>query len=271
MPESKNWLAETLNMDNDSRRKTLFVAIALCLVCSIIVASSAVFLRPIQTANQSLDRKRNILEVADLMEPGQSIDALFKQIETRIVDMSTGEYTEAVDAATYDARKAAKDPALSSPVPKDQDIASIKSKPDYAPVYLVKDGDAVKTVILPVHGYGLWSTLYGFLALEHDGNTVRGLKFYEHAETPGLGGEVDNPRWRALWRGKIVYDAEGQPQIEVLKGNVVTSSPAAQHQVDGLAGATLTSRGVTNLLRYWLGDQGFAPYLTRLRSPEDQS
>lgn len=266
VPEkNRNWVTETLAMDNDSRRKTLFVALVLCLVCSIIVAGAAVLLRPIQNANQALDRKRNILEVAGLMEQGRNVDELFKKIETRIVDLASGTYTDAVDPATYDARKAAQDPALSQPVPPDEDIASIKTRADYMPVYLVKDGDAIKTVILPVSGYGLWSTLYGFLALDSDGNTIQGLKFYEHAETPGLGGEVDNPRWRNLWPGKKIYDAEQKPLIEVVKGSVDPQTANAEYKVDGLAGATLTSRGVTNMLHFWLGEQGYAPYLARLR------
>jgi Na+-transporting NADH:ubiquinone oxidoreductase subunit C len=133
-------------------------------------------------------------------------------------------------------------------------------------VYRVSGPDGeLKTLILPVCGYGLWSTLYGFLALEGDLRTVQGLKFYQHAETPGLGGEVDNPKWRALWRGKVVFDEQWRPRVELVKGSVDPSAPDAAHKIDGLAGATLTSRGVTNLLNFWLGDEGYAPYLARLR------
>ena len=99
----------------------------------------------------------------------------------------------------------------------------------------------------------------GFLVLEADANTVFGLQFYEHAETPGLGGEVDNPSWRAKWAGKLVYSTQGIPNIEVVRGHVTSKGHSARHQVDGLAGATLTSRGVTNLLQYWLSEQGFGP------------
>ncbi|MGB0764601.1 MAG: NADH:ubiquinone reductase (Na(+)-transporting) subunit C, partial [Luminiphilus sp.] len=112
--------------------------------------------------------------------------------------------------------------------------------------------------------YGLWSTLYGFVALESDGNTIAGLGFYEHKETPGLGGEVDNPRWKNLWKGKQVY-RDGAVAISVVKGSVDQGSDAANWQVDGLSGATLTSRGVSNLVQYWLGEDGFEPYLRNLR------
>ncbi len=124
-------------------------------------------------------------------------------------------------------------------------------------------------MILPVRGYGLWSTLYGFLALESDGNTIAGLGFYEHGETPGLGGEVDNPRWKAQWPGKEVYE-DGDPVIRLIKGSVDPNAANAEHKVDGLAGATLTSKGVTNLLQFWLGERGFKPFLDNLKSGEVQ-
>lgn len=254
-----------LSMPNDSREKTIFVAVALCLVCSILVSAAAVALRPMQEANKELDKRRNILQIGGLMEPGKSVDELFKQIETRVIDIDSGEYTDAVSAETYDQRVAAKDPAMSEALDKDTDIASIKRRAKYAPVYLVKEGDALKRVILPIHGYGLWSTLYGFVALEADMKTISGFGFYQHAETPGLGGEVDNPKWKAMWPGKQLFNEQGDVAIEVVKGNVDKSRPEAVHQIDGLAGATLTSRGVQNLVRFWVGDKGYAKFLNNLR------
>lgn len=256
-----------MTLSNDSTKKTLFIAAALCLACSVVVSGAAVLLKPIQTSNKILDRKLNIVEVAGLMDGDKSVDEAFQLVETKIVDLQTGDYADAVDPATYDQRKAAKDPAMSTRVPADEDIASIKRKAKYAPVYLVRNPDgSLKTVILPVHGYGLWSTLYGFLALSPDTKTVQNLKFYEHAETPGLGGEVDNLRWRALWEGKVVYDDEWKPAIEIVKGTVEPGKPGSEYKVDGLAGATLTSRGVMYLLQYWLSEHGFGPYLERLRN-----
>jgi Na+-transporting NADH:ubiquinone oxidoreductase subunit C len=118
-------------------------------------------------------------------------------------------------------------------------------------------------LVLPIQGLGLWSTLYGFLAIDADGNTIRGITYYQHAETPGLGGEVDNPRWKSLWPGRKIYD-DGEPAIQVIKG---AAGPPAQdpYRVDGLSGATLTSNGVTFMLEFWLGPNGFGPYLDRLR------
>ncbi|HTF84038.1 MAG TPA: Na(+)-translocating NADH-quinone reductase subunit C [Cellvibrio sp.] len=255
--------------NNDSIKKTIIVTVLLCIVCSVIVSAAAVLLRPAQVANKSLDFKRNILSAAGLLEPGKNIDAIFNErVVTRVVDLKTGKFTDAVDPVSYDQRRASKDPSLSTNLSADEDIAKISRREDYSVVYLIQDeNEQLQKIILPVKGYGLWSTLYGFLALEADANTVVGLVFYEHAETPGLGGEVDNPVWKAKWVGKEVYD-EGDVAISIIKGSVDPSSSNAVHQVDGLSGATLTSRGVHNLLHFWLGDNGYKPFLANLKNGE---
>ena len=264
-----------MSSSSDSISKTVTVAFLLCLVCSIIVASSVVLLKPIQQKNKTLNLKANILTAAGLLPKGATaaeIETMFESIEARLVDLDTGEYVEPAavgknTALEYDQRKAAKDPSASTVIPAGDDIASIKRRVKYAKVYLGQEANKLKTIILPVSGYGLWSTLHGFLALEADANTVVGLGFYEHAETPGLGGEVDNPRWKAIWPGKKVYDldAGSEPQLQLAKGAVDKSRDDAIYRVDGLSGATLTSRGITNLVKYWMGDNGFKKYLDRLR------
>ncbi|MEH6635047.1 MAG: Na(+)-translocating NADH-quinone reductase subunit C [Halioglobus sp.] len=253
---------------NDSVSKTLIVAFSLCIVCSIIVSGAAVILKPAQEVNKTLDRKRNILSAAGMLDDGMTIDEQFAQVTTRVVDLRTGKFTDEIDAEKYDQRKAAKDPAASDALTTEQDKAKVSRREHFAIVYLVEDsaGDIDK-IILPVHGAGLWSTLYGFVALESDGNTVAGLGFYEHAETPGLGGEVDNPRWKSLWPGKQVY-RDGQAAIGLIKGSVDPAGANAPWQIDGLAGATLTARGVTNLVQFWLGEDGFEPFLNNLKSGE---
>ncbi|MFZ5654228.1 MAG: Na(+)-translocating NADH-quinone reductase subunit C [Pseudomonadota bacterium] len=255
--------------DNESIGKTLLVTLVLCVVCAVVVASATVLLRPQQAANQALNRKENILAAAGLLQPGVSVERQFERVETRLVNLDSGEFSDALDAGSYDQRKASRDPALSKQVPPEQDIARIQRRARYAEVYLVKDEQGrLDKLILPVKGYGLWSTLYGFIALEGDLNTVAGIGFYEHAETPGLGGEVDNPRWKALWSGKQVYGEGGEVALRVIKGRVDTTRPESVYQVDGLSGATLTSRGVDNLIHFWLGEQGFGTFLARLRSGE---
>ena len=259
----------------ESTQKTLLVAFLLCLVCSVVIAGSVVLLKPTQEINKALNLKMNILAAAGLLQEDHNaadVEAAFSKIEAKLVDLDTGLYVEPEvvgrkTALAYDQRKASKHPNLSDSLPAEQDIASIKRRVKYAKVYLVKQNDKLKTIILPVSGYGLWSTLRGFIALEKDVNTIVGLGFYEHAETPGLGGEVDNPRWKALWPGKKLYDFDksDEPEIQLIKGSVDSSTKNAAYKVDGLAGATLTSRGVTNLIQFWVGKNGFQPFLNRLR------
>lgn len=254
-------------MANDSIQKTFGVAALLCIVCAIVVSSAAVVLRPAQQANKLLDLKTNILASAGLLQAGVDVETQFEQITTRIVDMETGRFTDAVDVATYDQRKASKDPALSVELTGEEDIAKIKRRAKYSSVYIVEGEQGIEKIILPIKGYGLWSTMYGFLALESDLQTVAGIGFYEHAETPGLGGEIDNPNWKASWVGKQAYN-QGDLVLSVIKGRVDTERAGSESQIDGLAGATLTTRGVDKLIQYWLGDEGFQPLISYLKSGE---
>lgn len=256
-------IKKILQLPNDSTSKTFIVATVLCLICSIVVSYAAVGLKPLQKKNKSADIKVNILEVAGLMKEGADIDALFDNIEAKIVDIDSGDYVTDVDTGNYDQRKAAKDPAQNVELSGDEDIAKIKRRAKLATVYHVKENGQTRLLILPVHGYGLWSTMYGFVALQNDGNTIYGIKFYEHGETPGLGGEIDNPKWRKLWPGKKVNNDSGDTMIEVVRGQADPRSSNINYQIDGLAGATLTSKGVSNLMKYWLGKNGFGPYLEK--------
>ena len=259
-----------MSSQKESTVRTLVVALLVCLVCSVFVAGAAIALKPTQVENRQLDKQRSILAIAGLGDANMSssqVKALFaERISARIVDLDTGTFSDAQNPATFDPLKASKDPKLSAALSGSDDIASIKRRERFTTVYLVEQDGKLETVILPVRGYGLWSTLHGFVALQADVNTVAGLGFYEHAETPGLGGEVDNPRWKGQWPGKQLFNDSGELAIEVIKGTVDSSSDKAVHQVDGLAGATLTTKGVDNLIQFWLGENGFGPYLARLRA-----
>lgn len=254
--------------NKNSIQYVLKVALALCIVCSVIVSTAAVILKPLQDVNRELDYKRNVLSAALMLRPNVPIEEQFEQVEMRLVELETGQFSDAFAPEDYDSSRAVRDPNLSSRLPRDQDIAGVGRIEQYARVFFGVNEQGEELIILPVRGYGLWSTLYGFLAVESDYNTVVGLTFYEHGETPGLGGEVDNPRWIAQWEGKEIYDEEGNVAIEVLKGAVDPGTPGIEHKVDGLAGATLTSRGVTDLLRFWLGDRGYKPFLENLKKGE---
>jgi Na+-transporting NADH:ubiquinone oxidoreductase subunit C len=244
-------------------------AVAVCLVCSLLVATSAVGLKDRQDANKLLDRQTKVLTVAGMMEEGadlsrEEITSLFDTaIQQKLIDLKTGQPNDEIDVATFDQRAAAKDPGTSFEAPEND--SKVRRLPNNALVFDVVDDGELKALILPIEGYGLWGTLYGYIALAPDARTVVGITFYEHKETPGLGGEVDNARWKALWPGRLAFDDRGNVAIAVKKG---AAGPPAEdpYNVDGLSGATITSRGVTALLRFWLGENAFGPYLESYRA-----
>ena len=263
------------SQNNDGTFKTLLVATSLCIVCSILVSGAAVKLKSRQEKNKKLDIQKNILTTAGLLPAGtlteDRVTQAFEKIETRLVNLAQGtmsanpSFVDHIDQ--YNAKKALQDNHFVHLIPKDKDLAKIKMRATWKKVYLVKDDSGqIKTLVLPVRGKGLWSTLYGFVALEKDAQTVVGLSFYKHGETPGLGGEIDNPAWRASWKGKRIVSEDGTPFLQVLKGAVATDNPQSFRQIDGLSGATITSVGVEHLINYWLGEDGFGPFLQAFRN-----
>jgi Na+-transporting NADH:ubiquinone oxidoreductase subunit C len=247
----------------DSISNTLVVAIGVSLVCSVLVSAAAVVLRPAQERNQTEFRQRIVLEVAGLYDPDADIATQFDAIDAQLVDLESGDYVEGIDPESFDIAAATNDPKLSIAIPADVDIANLRRRPIYSPVYLVAEGDDIEQIILPVHGAGLWSTMRGYLSVEADGNTVRGLRFYEHAETPGLGDQIDKDSWLSQFPGKFLFDEAGNPRFQVVRG-MVPPGPDAVYQVDGMSGATLTGNGVMYLIQYWTGPHGFGPYLNRM-------
>jgi len=243
---------------------------AVCVVCSIFVAGSAVALRDKQETNAIVDRQKQVLTVAGLAKAGEPLEPATVQkrfsenLVPRVVDLSTGEYVDDVEAANYDMQAAMDDPDASTEAPPND--AKVARVPNLGLIYeLQGEDEQLEAVILPVQGKGLWSTLKGYLAVGADGNTVKGLTFYSHAETPGLGGEVDNPKWKALWPSRKLFGEDGKPKIEVIKGQAgkVEADP---YRVDGLSGATITSRGVSHLIKFWIGHEAFGPYLDKLQA-----
>lgn len=247
---------------------TLIVATVLCLVCSLLVSGTAVALRGRIAANKLANRQRNVLVAADLYDPQthtiEQIPELFEQVQTIAVQLPARDGDE--QAAGRIVEMPEEQERVS--IPPELDLAGIKAREAVAEVYVIRGDDgALEQFVLPVYGKGLWSTLYGYLALKADaeaGLPVGGITFYEHAETPGLGGEVDNPSWKAQWPGKQLFNPEWEPVLEVTKpGNA--SGPT---EVDGMSGATVTSNGVQGLVNYWLGPDGFGPFLERYRNGE---
>lgn len=258
----------------DSVAGTLITATVLCVVCSLVVSVAAVGLRGKQEENKVLDRQKNILDAAGLAigefgKPASElsrdqIDELYSWVSEKLVDLETGEFVTDIDPALYDPREAAEKVDSSVEIGEVSYDPGVDRREKVAKIYFVTrpGADNFQQVVLPVYGKGLWSTLYGYLALNNDLKTIQGLTFYEHAETPGLGGEVDNPAWKAQWEGQQLFDENGEPAAEVYKGTAPDGNPYA---VDGLSGATITARGVTNLLRYWASDEGYGPFLSELK------
>lgn len=254
---------------NDSIGKTLLVVLVLCLVCSIVVAGSAVGLKPRQQEQRALDKQRNILAVAGLMQDNMSADAVAEiyaaRVTPRLVDLKSGALLDS-DPAKFNQGLALKDPQQSVALEANQDPAGIKRRSNVVEIYLIKDEkQQVQEIVLPVYGNGLWSMMYAFVALDVDGRTIKGITYYDQGETPGLGGEIENANWRAQFVGKRVLDDNGQPALRVMKG----AAPQGDlYAVDGLSGATLTANGVQHSFNFWMGEMGFGPFLKKVREGE---
>ncbi len=240
--------------NNESIGKTLGVVVGLCLVCAVVVSLAAVQLRPLQQANKTQDVQRNILAAAGFADVKNVSETFNANIEARVVDMKTGEFVD-TDPNSFDFEMTKFDAKRSIKLDKKDDRAGVQRMTTESPVYFAKnDSGKVETIILPVQGYGLWGIMYGFLALDTDTKTVKAINFYKHNETPGLGGEIQNPKWTATWEDK-------QLPVDIVKGTAGNNV----HKVDGLSGATLTSVGVDNTFKFWTSEKAFGPFLAKVR------
>jgi len=235
--------------------RTLAVAAIVALACSAMVSSAVYILRPIQQGYARLERNRAILAVAGRLPTGDVADreivARFIDLEAHVVDTATGNYATNVDARSFDHWKTEVDPA--SPV----------HRPTLAPVYLVRKDKVLERMVLPVHGRGMWSAIYGYVALDADLTTVVDIAFFRHGETPGIGDRIQDPAWLANWRGKRIYDESGEARLRVVKG------AQGPYEVDLISGASVTSSATGDLVRYWFGDDGYRLFLDRLRGREE--
>ena len=236
----------------------LIIPLIACIACAVVVSFTAVSVRFEQNLNKENEKKEKILAAAGISTT--SVKEEFEKIKTLYVDFQSNELVSVEDS--YDHIKASMSLEGSSLVPKEDDIAILKRRENIAPLYVWYDSEnKIQKVVLPIRGYGLWGTLYGYLSLDSDLNTIKGIEYYDHKETPGLGGEVDNPAWKSDWNGKKVYSDERNVMLYVTKGPSTND-----YEIDGISGATLTSNGVTNMIKYWLGSDGFGPVLQKLRS-----
>ncbi len=257
-----------LKLNKDSVLGTFVIIISFCLVCSVLVSSAVVALDPFKVAAIANDRQVNILKVSGFDVEGSVADTYAKHIEAHLLDVDAGVLADdAVNASEidgYNFASLAKKPETSVAIAADHDRAGIRSHSKYMPIYFSKDenGNVVR-VILPFYGQALWSTVYGYVAIDPvDGNTIKAVTFYSHGETPGLGGEIENPRWQAFWVDKKINDATGAYKFRITK-NADHQGEGKDFEIDALSGATLTSNGVNNTAAYWLGD-AYQPFLKNL-------
>ncbi len=258
-------------MSNDTSTRAILVILLTAVVCSSLVSAAVVVLRPIQLNNQLLDRSRNIMSLTGLLPSGEvpgdeEMLELFKSLDTRMADIDEGRFDDTLDPNTFDMRRAVNDPDLGTAVPGGQDPASLGRRSRFTPVYMVWDGDDLDRIILPVRGAGMWSMMYGYIALESDFTTVAGMTFYEQNETPGLGDQITHPHWLEQWQGKRIYDDTGATLFNVSEGVVDPGSVNAPYQVDALTGATVTGNAVTGLVRYWFGPHGYKGLLDTMKN-----
>ena len=257
-------------MNKDSPRNAFFVVMVTALVCSSLVSAAVVVLRPIQLNNQMLEQSRNIMQLTGLLPADQVIDdedmlELYKSLDIRIINIDEADYVDEIDPVTFNTRLALNDPDLSVAIPSELDLASLGRRTRFTPVYMIWDDDGLDRVILPVRGNGMWSMLYGYIALEPDFNTISGMTFYEQNETPGLGDQITHGHWLEQWQGRQIYDDAGNLRFRINEGVVQPGSTASQFEVDALTGATVTGDAVTSMVHYWFGPHGYQGILLALR------
>ncbi|MDT8319308.1 MAG: Na(+)-translocating NADH-quinone reductase subunit C [Xanthomonadales bacterium] len=257
-------------MNRDSPSKAVMVVLIVAVVSSALVAGVVTVLRPIQLENQLLERARHVLQLTGLIAQGElpgedRMLELYRRLDIRMVDLRGGSFEADMDPASFDARRAANDPERSVAIPPEQDRAGLGRRSRYARVFLVWEGDELQRVILPIHGAGMWSTIYGYLALEPDLNTIAGVTFYEQNETPGIGDRILQPAWRAQWEGRKLFDPRGEFRFDAGPGRIEPGTEAARYKVDALTGATVTVDAVIAMMHYWMGPHGYQPLIERLR------
>lgn len=244
-----------LALPNESRTKTILMAFLVSGICAVFVSVATVVLRPIQTANRAAEEQARI---ADLVSGIPGMSALLAEsggeLSTVVVDLATGRAASDVTPATLDA--ALSDQANWTTLDPGADLAGLGQRPDYAQIFLLRDGDDVSLALLPMTGQGYGGRIDAILALGGDMNTIAGVAVTGHSETPGLGGRIEESSWQASFPGTEVSDASGEIRFEVARGPASTV-----YEVDGITGATRTGSGVTRMVRFWLGPDGYGPLI----------
>jgi Na+-transporting NADH:ubiquinone oxidoreductase subunit C len=217
----------------------IIYAAALTIVCALALAFASIILKDKQEANISRERKMNILATVIKLEEGADVEAIYeKRIRAYVVDFDGNikndlPVDKVVIAEEY--KKPAKDRLL--------------------PVYEVKsesNPDKIEFTVLPVYGFGLWNNIWGFVALKSDFNSVQGAKFQHAGETPGLGARIESDEIQARYANKKIFENGEVVSIFMQKGEGSSDYSGDTHKVDGMSGATLTGKGVNNMLKDYL-------------------
>lgn len=211
-------------------------AAALTVICGVALALTAEGLKPKIEGNIDLERKANILMSSMEVPKGANIAEMFTKRVKGYVITADGSTVEG-DPASIDVSKEYKKPASERKLP----------------VYeILTESGSVDSYVVPVYGFGLWDNIWGFVAIEKDGNTIKGVKFDHKGETPGLGARIATDEIQARYKGKQIFEGETLRSVFMLKGEGNTTIDP-KYEVDGLSGATLTGKGVTNMLTDYFG------------------
>ncbi|WOT03840.1 Na(+)-translocating NADH-quinone reductase subunit C [Shewanella youngdeokensis] len=249
----------------DSFIGTMIFTVTLCLLCSFMITGTAELLKERKLVKKRDELKRNVLIAAAVDIADKDFSEIFKQkVKPLLITLDTGAEAPQVNVLDFDERLAAIDPNTSRPPKKD--LAKIKSRAAQARVFKVFDDKGeLASVVVPIYGKGLWSIIYGYIALQPDLNTIENVIFYEHGETPGIGDFLNDPQWTAQWHGKQLFNAKGKVAFKVVKGG---AKPGDIHGVDAVSGATMSGRGVQRAVKFWFGAEGFEMFFNNLKAAE---
>lgn len=221
-----------------------------------LLSVASVGLGPKQKVQVELDTKKSILgAVMDIQKSDDVLGIYDQRIESLVVDIN-GNQVETDASGT---------PVVAENVSIEKNYKLPPEERLY-PVFLFKgESGEVEAYILPVYGNGLWDVIWGYVALDRDLNTIKGAVFDHKGETPGLGARIAEADIQSRFVGRKVYNSAGElVSVSMLKGEGNPAESLDDHHVDGLAGATITARGLNNMLLNYL--EHYQNYLKKVSS-----